>query len=171
MSHCLFQDDTTDNCNLGGVCLLCRDPIGDFEERLGSVPIVLRTILQERLRLKCFYSDTGNCDFIGPLEEYEKQIKHCKCRYGGIDHESERSKLKKKRKGIAGRKKAPESEKLPLKECEDWYIRRRLETVIEATNAKIKEVQYDSTDVKYFLLIDELKTQERLAEAREINRI
>ena len=58
-----------------------------------------------------------------------------------------------------------------MKECEDWYIRRRLETVIEATNAKIKDVQYDSTDVKYFLLIDELKTQEQLAEAREINRI
>ena len=147
------------------------NPVGGFEELLGSVPIVLRTKLQERLRLKRFYSDTGNCDFIGPFEEYEKHIKHCKCRYGGIDHESERSKLKRKRKGIAGRKKAPESEKLRLKECEDWYIRRRLETVIEATNAKIKKYKYDSTDVKYFLLIDELKTQERLAEAREINRI
>ena len=71
------------------MCPLCRDPIGDFEELLGSVPIVLRTILQERLRLKCFYSDTGNCDFIGPFEEYEKHIKHCKCRYGGTDDESE----------------------------------------------------------------------------------
>ena len=127
--------------------------------------------MQERLRLKCFYSDTGNCDFIGRFEEHEKHIKHCKCRYGGIDHESERSKLKRKREGIVGRKKAPESEKLPLKECEDGYIRRRLETVIEATNAKIKEVQYDSTDVKYFLSVDELKTQEQLAEALEINRI
>ena len=78
-----------------------QGPYWRFEELLDFVPIVLMTILQERLRLKCFYSDTGNCDFIGPFEEYEKHIKHCKCRYGGIGHESERSKLNRKRKGIA----------------------------------------------------------------------
>ena len=51
LSHWLFQDCTTDNCSLG-VCPLCRDSIGDFEEFLGSVPIALRTILQEWSRLK-----------------------------------------------------------------------------------------------------------------------
>ena len=156
LSHWLFQDDSTNNCRLG-VCPLCRDPIGSFEELLNSVPIVLSIILQERLRLKCCFAEVGNCDFTGNYEEYENHITQCQSRYGTVDRASERSKLKRKRKGIAGRKKALPSEKLPLKECEDWYVRKRLQSVIEATDEKIQEVQYDSTDVKYCLLIDELK--------------
>ena len=79
--------------------------------------------------------------------------------------------MKRKRKGIAGRKKALPSEKLPLKECETGMSEKRLQSVIEGTDEKIQEVQYDSTDVKYFLLIDELKGRDRLAEAHEIDRI
>ena len=170
LSHLLFQDDSTNNCSLG-VCPLCRDPIGSFEELLNSVPIVLRIILQERLRLKCCFAEVGNCDFTGNYEEYENHITQCQSRYGTVDRASERSKLKRKIKGIAGRKKALLSEKLPLKECEDWYVRKRLQSVIKATDENIQEVQYDSTDVKYFLLIDELKGRDRLAEAHEIDRI
>ena len=170
LSRWIFQEKSNSTSVEIGVCPCCRSPLGDVTDLFNKVAsLPLKNLLQCRLKLKCPYADSWKCDFVSEFQEMRIHDQTCESRFGSLSN-SDTTRRKRSRKGIAGQKKATADEKTPLKDNDFWYNRKCLNHVISVTDSVITESKENNLDCKYFL-IDQLRKENKREEAKEVSRI
>ena len=148
LSRWIFQGKSNSTSVEIGVCLCCRSPSGDVTDlfdKVASLP--LKNLLQCRLKLRCPYADSCNCDFVSEFQKMRIHDQTCESRFESLSN-SDTTRPKRSRKGIAGRKKVTVDEKTPLKDNDFWYNRKSLNQVISVTDSVIRESKKNNLDCK-----------------------